>query len=261
MKVPPALLLSLCGMLNSQACASGILPGNKLTIDFTKAGEAEAKAAWAEQPDSSGTTGQQLGVTAKGLGWDGEPAGSREGWTQTKPVPFTPKERALRSLSLTVTLETTPHPAATKASLPYGRVYVRHSPDLKHWSSWQELRPEPPEPKSQEPQAALQQVFRGGVSVPSRDYAEFRKLRDEYAKLHEGDWMNDDAVVDWIVAKEPKFFDRVFPLIGYVEFLYETSFQGGQRLSKLTAESSMAVGGQFIPKLPGKQEWWHFKAP
>jgi hypothetical protein len=89
---------------------------------------------------------------------------------------------------------------------------------------------------------------------------------EEYRKL-DVPWVDDEeALVGWILKRHPDFFRDHQPFVGYVQFLYEDSFWGGQRVTRLEARASFALGGDNRePKdkaaLKGRDVPWRFRAP
>ena len=133
---------------------------------------------------------------------------------------------------------------------PYsGDVYVRYSPDLAHWSSWQVLQNN--SPQSYGEKNTTSRNFKGIIRIP---YCE----RNEYSKLIQGN--NDEEVaVHEIIKQKPDFFSKHLPLIGYVEFLYEGDFYGSQRLRSFTADVSWVTSGKNLPPKHDSKPW-SFKA-
>lgn len=226
----------MAGLVASTATAS-ILDFKSLAIDFTNASDAKAKASWSE-PD-------KLTVGTNGLGWDGEAASSRDGWIQTIPLALGLSWRPPYAVSVRVSV----HPKPTEfvlnsgqKSTPYaGDVYVRYSPDLLHWSTWQVLQTS--EPQSNAEKQNPGRHFSGTLRVPYSEREEYGKLISEYARL-DVSWKSDeDAAARWILEKEPDFFAKQLPFIGYVQFLYEAGFYGGQRITSFKADVSYGMGG------------------
>ena len=57
-------------------------------------------------------------------------------------------------------------------------------------------------------------------------------------------WKSDEeALVKWILKKDPEFFSHSIPFIGYLQFLYETSLSKGLRITKFYAIANFGVGG------------------
>ena len=129
-----------------------------------------------------------------------------------------------------------------QVTTPYqGDVYVRYSPDTMHWSTWQVLGP-----GDQQTSILIQNPgwhFSGTVRVPYSAREEYDTFLGKYATL-DVPWRSDEeAAVQWIVENDPDFFEREIPFIGYIEFLYEGSFHGGQRIASFRAEITYGMSG------------------
>jgi hypothetical protein len=230
------LMAALAGLVASTATAS-ILDFKSLAIDFTDASDAKAKAAWSE-PD-------KLTVSTNGLGWDGEAASSRDGWIETIPLALGLSWRPPHAVSIRVSIHPKPSEFVLnngQKSTPYaGDVHVRYSPDLEHWSTWQVFQTS--EPQSNAEKQNPGRHFSGTVRVPYSERDQYGKLISEYARL-DVQWKSDeDAAVRWILDKEPDFFAKQLPFIGYVQFRYEAGFYGGQRVTSFKADVSYGMSG------------------
>jgi hypothetical protein len=101
--------------------------------------------------------------------------------------------------------------------------------------------------------------------VPRRERQPYTDLCREYSRL-DVPWASDEeAVVRWILDREPDYFSHRLPFIGYVQFLYEVSLQGGERIAQLKLELGYGTGGMHQPpKEPGadadRHGPWRFKA-
>ena len=213
----------------------------QLTIDFTNATTAANAATW--------STPDRLMVSKDGLGWDGEAAGVRDGWIQTKPLALGLSWRTPSAVSVRVTIQPPTREIALNngnKTTPYaGDVYVRYSPDLKHWSSWQGLSPA--EPLTPEEKKNPGRHFQATVGVSHRERQRYLELLSEYARL-DVPWMSDEeAAVRWVLGREPDFFAKQIPFIGYVEFLFEGYFYGGQRVRSFHAKVSYGMSGSGSP--------------
>ncbi len=226
----------LLNLFISPANAS-ILDFKTLDIDFTDNTDAAAKAVWSEP--------EILTITTNGLGWDGESASLRDGWIKTVPMALGLSWRAPSAVSVRVSIL----PAIEDITLdngqistPYaGDVYVRYSPDIVHWSTWQVLGPD--EHQSSAETLSPGRHFSGTLRVPYIEMVEYRQLLSEYAEL-DVQWKSDEeAAVRWILENDLTFFERHIPFIGYIEFLYEGSFHGGQRITSFKAEVTCGMSG------------------
>jgi hypothetical protein len=232
----------------------------QLTIDFTNAATAANAATW--------STPDKLMVSKDGLGWDGEAAGLRDGWIQTKPLALGLSWRTPSAVSVRVTIQPPTREIALSngnKTTPYaGDVYVRYSPDLKHWSSWQRLSPA--EPLTPEEKKNPGRHFQATMGVSHRERQRYGELLSEYARL-DVPWTSDEeAAVRWVLGREPDFFEKQIPFIGYVEFLFEGYFYVGQRVRSFHAEVTYGMGGKHsAPKDPSTYKDrdsipWRFEA-
>lgn len=229
-------------------------------IDFTNSDDATTKATWSEP--------NKLMVTSKGLGWDGEAASLRDGWIQTIPFAIGFSWRPTSAALIYVSIM--PEPSEIVLSdgqkmIPYaGAVYVRYSPDAKHWSTWQVLQIDLPQSVTGKQHAGRN--YHGLISVPESEQADYKKLIDEYASL-DVPWKSDeDAAVRWILQRQPDFFANHLPFLGYIEFRYEGAFFGGQRITLFKADISYGMSG-FWSEPKDKDAYkdrgsrpWSFKA-
>jgi hypothetical protein len=229
------ILLIVLGLCLAPVSVYSFMVGREeLRINFTEPQDADAKASWSDT--------NRLTVTTNGVGWDGEATASRDCWIQTKPVAVGPAWRPPTAVDLSVGLDPEPKPVALKNGQThkpaYPRVFARYSPDCKHWSSWNELKRGGTDPAT---------VYTGSIGIPKREQAGLWAFRQEYYKL-DVPWPDDtEAFVEWLLKREPDFFATSLPFIGYVEFLIEGSFYGGQRVRSLYANISWTVSGLHQP--------------
>lgn len=238
MRIFNAAAMSVLFTLFISPAHASILDFKELDIDFTDSAGAAGKAAWSE-PDI-------LSITANGLGWDGEPASRRDGWIKTVPLALGLSWRAPSAVSVRVCINPEIEGITMNSgqvSTPYqGDVYVRYSPDTVHWSTWQVLQPDDP-PGSTEILNPGRH-FSGALRVPYIEMAKYRQLLGKYAEL-DVQWKSDEeATVMWILENDQNFFERHIPFIGYIEFLYEGSFHGTQRITSFRAEVTYGMSGQ-----------------
>lgn len=230
------ILIAGLGTIAVTASQATIVDTKQLQIDFTRLADAANKATWSEP--------EHLTVSEEGLGWDGETAALRDGWIQTKPLALGLSWRPPFALSVRVTIEPKPREFTLKngqTTTPYeGDVYLRYSPDRVHWSNWEALN------HAAGPQTdrdASGRTYTATVRVPYRVRDEYSHRLSDFSKL-DVPWKSDEeAAVRWILDTEPDFFARQIPFIGYVEFLYEGSFHGGQRVRSFNAQVSYGMSG------------------
>ena len=241
MKINYAIAITvLLNLFISPAFAS-IIDFKELDIDFTDSTDATAKATWSH-PDI-------LKITTNGLGWDGEPSSLLDGWIHTAPLALGLSWRAPYAVSVRVSIQPEIEEITLNSgqvSTPYqGDVYVRYSPDTVHWSTWQVLGPG--DTQSSTENQASERIFSGTIRIPYIELTEYRQLLRDYAEM-DVPWKSDEeAMVRWIVENDPGFFERQIPIIGYIEFLYEGSFHGGQRITSFRAEVTYGMSGLHYP--------------
>lgn len=215
--------------------------GNHLQIDLTDPNDAKSKALWSPH--------EKLSITKDGLGWDGESNVSIDGWIKTKPLAIGLSWRP--TFTARISFEVQPpgqviiFSSGQKTYRDIGQVYVRYSPDLKNWSSWKVLELNREKLKVSNSEPILK--FEGEIRVPYINRKEYSDLVSKYSTI-DVPWKSDEeAAVKWIIEKDPEFFSRQIPFIGYVEFLYENQFRGGKRINTFTVEISWVVGGKHLP--------------
>jgi hypothetical protein len=239
------ILISLVLSLPGSAIAD--IHGNTTYIlDLTNAKEVPKKCKWSD-PD-------RITLTPEGLGWGNrDDKGGRDVWLQTEPIGIGLSWRPTSIASIKVKVE---EPGNS------GMLYARYSADGKHWTSWQHLEAAPPAAGK-----APGNVFQGTLRVPYREGETYHKLRLAYSQRDDVAWSSDEeALVKEILKREPKFFEKSTPFIGYVQFLYEAQLRGGQRMKGLQVEVEWWLSGKHHPpkdetarkerNLP-----WRFKAP
>jgi hypothetical protein len=198
-------------------------------VDFTSPTNASGKATWSDATI--------LAMTGSGLGWDGNPQHSRDVWIQTKPLALGFWWRA-------------PYDASVRVAISPqvgGAAYARYSPDLKHWSSWQALQAS--SAQSLEEKKSPGTFYESYVAVPGRERDDFDRLLSEYRRL-DVPWRSDeDAAVHWILSRDPDYFAKNIPFIGYVEVLFEGSLHGGQRIRSLSLGVPFSMSGwSLLPR-------------
>lgn len=231
----------------------------QLSVDFTNETDAAEKAIWSPKVG--------LNISDKGLGRDGDAASLRDGWIRTKPLALGMSWRAPYAVSVRLVVRPAPAPNklnSGQTSVPFlGTAYVRYSPDLKHWSTWQSLvRAEQVLPNEREQPG---RYFAGPIQVPRKVREPYEKLLSEYSTL-DVPWKSDEeAAVRWILDRDPMFFEKQLPFVGYVEFLFEQGFYGGQRIKSLEASAGYGISGMAaMPRESGlhtgNEGPWNFKA-
>jgi hypothetical protein len=250
-------LLIVAAFLVSAFAHATIAGCNELVACFTNGNSAVTNVTWSE-PD-------KISISTNGLGWDGEANSSRDFWVQSIPLAIGTSWRPAQGATVLIEVAPQMNPKTILAGqsnivyVPYGgSVFVRYSPDKKHWSSWQCLQ------EQRDP--GTNRVFHGAIEVPRIEHAKYSKLLTEYSAL-DVDWKSDEeAAVKWILQREPDFFEKQLPFVGYVQFRMEGSISGGQRIERIRMQLGWAVGGlHSIPQNPDAEKnqpgEWNFQAP
>lgn len=221
---------------------ASILGNQQLHIDFTKPAEAKKLVRWSDPA--------AFNCTTDGFGWDGEVKASRDGWLETEPLAIGTAWRPPQSATLQVKLRTnypavvSPRPDSKIFYVP--ALYVRHSPDRSHWSEWQPLAIE------EDPRQPGSVRYTGIIGVPGRSAAAYHQKLQVWSRRDDVAWGSDEhEFCEQLIRDEPEFFQNHRPFVGYVQFLIEGSFKGGQRLTHFEADAQWGVGGiHMLPKQP-----------
>lgn len=142
-----------------------------------------------------------------------------------------------------------------------GQLFVRYGPDCQKWTPWQALQADEDLLRKKG-----ELIFKGLVEIPNRDREAYEKLLLEYMRKDDVPWGSDeDAAVRWILAKEPDFFERAIPFMGYVQFLFENRFGGHRHIKAFSADITYGMSGRStIPKdqsrYPAMGSSWGYKS-
>jgi hypothetical protein len=232
--------------LSSPGFAWGeISSSTPFTVDLANAKTAPQMAKWA-RPDV-------IKITPEGLGWGtADDKGTRDFWLETEPVAI---GLSWRPTSIATIRATVKQPGNSDM------LYARFSADGKHWTTWQLLEATSPK------KAGGAQDFHGTLRVPYRERTPYDELRMAYARRDDVAWASDEeALAKEILKRDPKFFERSTPYLGYVQFLYEAQLPGGHRIQGLELHIDWFLSGKHHPaKDPAAQEGreipWRWKAP
>lgn len=243
--------------LLTAVAAAEIDSSTKQVIDFTQPEEAAKMATWSDP--------KNLGCTKEGFGWDGEKRASRDGWIETEPLAIGLASRPPQNANIRIKLETS-YPqveAPTKNSkiINTPSIFVRHSTDRVHWSDWQ------PADMREDPRAVGTVVYSTQMGIPRRTIQVYQAKLYEWSKRADTNHGSDeDEFSRWLVKHEPDYFAKERPFVGYVQFLVDGSFRGGQRLTRFEADVGWVVSGINLPPKEtavmlqgGKTGAWSFR--
>jgi hypothetical protein len=204
----------------------------------------------AEKSTDTLSWSNNLAVDGDALVWrPTAPTAPPVGWVQSKPmavsINWRPPQRAQVKLALR---------GSTEQGVFRPRVFVRYGCDRVHWSRWQPVRLTQPEAAKADARDG-QFRLRGELEVVAPD-----KTRERYTNLMgvwrktEPDWdCDEEEFCRWLAKRHPKFLDRQFPFVGYLQFLIEDPRWEHVRLQAVDMETSWGVGGLASVPKSGKE--------
>jgi hypothetical protein len=246
---PIALLLVLPAVIRAEVDS-----GLRVVWDFTQPDAVQKMVQWTPQ--------EHIHATADGLGWDGAANTSRDvtinsrkpvavGWAWHPVSTVTVRAEVLPPGQFTIGDNSIAYPVTA------GQLYARYSADGKRWSTWQALELEEPRDK-QKPRL----FFAGTLRVPQHARKTYEARLREFAGTDRPVSVDEAKAAEWIVKKDPKFFEQETPYIGYVEFLWETQIKGDQRVNKVDISLGYGRGGkQMVPAGVDDSSPWKFPVP
>lgn len=239
-------------------CRAEIDGSQHLRIDFTDATDVAVKVI---RPTTD---------PAQEHGGRGDVISSLDGSFWTKPLAiglaWRPTYFAQIRLTIDPPAKEIVHEQGGKTIVDSGWFYVRYSPDLVHWSSWQYL--ERREPEGLQEKQNPGQYFGTTVRVPYGERRKYEGLLRQYER-RDVPWPSDEeAAVRWILQQQPDFFAKQLPFIGYVQFCCEKSSGEDVHIRSFQADVSFTVSGiQQPPKDEDKhaerqrsRQPWSFRA-
>lgn len=139
------------------------------------------------------------------------------------------------------------------------RIYIRYSCDKINWSTWYEFS------KTDKKTNEGFDQYKSEISIPYSQN-KYQLLMREWWKT-KPIWSSDETeFCEWLLKKQPDFFEKEFPFIGYVQVLAEfNSVRDPQKLKLLKIGYSWGVGGiQSIPEDASKvrqniEDKWFFE--
>jgi hypothetical protein len=161
---------------------------------------------------------------------------------------------------------------------PLGNLFVSYSPDYMHWSTWQLVPFErvdspfsSPHESEEEKREILKkienkiEVYEGKVVVPEVEQEPYQDLLNKW-EAQGVDWFADEeAAVKWILKRNPTFFDKHLPFIGYVKLRYEAHAPAGICIKRLNGRLDWMI---WLPRRidprtvdPDRMVPWRFRAP
>ncbi len=223
----------------------------QVLVDFTQPEGAAKMVSW--------TDVEHVRATHDGLGWDGNANKHRDIIIETRqPTAIGWSWRPVTSVSISAEVVAHFHSNKIDPRKVAGDLYVRYSPDRKHWSTWQAL-----DYRSQRSRTNPRLRFGGTLRVPRRARQNYQRLLNEFVKTRSGPAeIDQEAAVHWIVDRNPEFFSQEIPFIGHLQFLWETSIGADTRLRQLKIDIRYNRSG-VTSAPPGHNDdaVWRFGVP
>ena len=118
------------------------------------------------------------------------------------------------------------------------QIFIRYSCDKVNWSTWYNFSD-----TNRKTNEGLK-IFEGKILLPSSASERYFKLMQEWWKT-DPIWSSDETeFCEWLVKKEPDFFAKEMPFIGYVQVRVEKmSVNSSQNLKSMTIGYVWSVGG------------------
>jgi hypothetical protein len=246
-----AVLLALLLLLSPLPAEASGIGSTGLTVDFTQPDEARDLARWS-LPD-------RIRCSTQGLGWEGRRDTSYDAEVHvTKALPVGHSWWAATNAGLRVTLTWSDW---EERHVP-GNLYVRHSPDARHWSEWRQLaRPRPGR--------SPEHVYQLEMNTPRPKVETWAYImRPRYAATNPPEReRTDEGLAAWVEAAHPGYLAREKPFFGYLQFLLTCDMRGGCHLQRMEILVRYVTPGPYgPPSVPGvdprelHQERWGFRA-
>jgi hypothetical protein len=253
-----AIALSVLSTLALLAVAdmswAGVESGREVLWDFTQPDTIVKLVRWSDT--------NYLKATANGLGWNGGANESRDVTIETrKPVAVGWSWHPVTTVNVSAEIvpagEFSFGPNSITFPVTAGVLYARYSPDGGHWSTWQALELQEPR-DHQKPRL----FFAGTVRVPQRARQDYAALLRQFAGTDRPVAVDEEVAVVWVLKKEPDFFKKELPFIGFVEFLWEAQIRGDQRVRQVKIHLGYGRSGHLeVPRGHDDVTPWRFQAP
>jgi hypothetical protein len=182
---------------------------------------------------------------------------SQDVWLQTHPFPIGLSWRPPIGANFNVYLEGSSD-GRNPVSPVDPQIFIRYSSDKINWSTWYYLGKSAQKEKSG--------GYEGGIWLPSSASEKYRSLMRDWWKT-DPVWSSDETeFCEWLLKKEPDFFAKEMPFIGYVQVRFEQlSVNPSLNLKSMTVRYMWGVGGlATIPKDKSKvrkntEDKWFFE--
>ncbi|MEP6900413.1 MAG: hypothetical protein ABJA66_01610 [Actinomycetota bacterium] len=226
-----------------------ILEAGEEKIDFSP-GKIQKNVTW-----SDSFSLQETGLETKQL-----PKNQvRDVWLQTHSFPIGLSWRPPNSANFTVSLDGSIDEVDSTYRLE-PQIFIRYSCDKVNWSTWYIFS------KSDKKTDKGLNIYENKIWLPTSVSEKYQNLMRDWWKTNPL-WSSDEnEFCEWLVKKEPDFFAKELPFIGYVQLRMEKmAVNPSQNLKSLTIRYFWSVGGlASIPKDKSKvrkntEDKWFFE--
>lgn len=161
-------------------------------------------------------------------------------WIQTHAFSIGMSWRPPTSTGISVSIDGTLN-EPNQQSASRSRVFFRYSPDKLNWSSWYFTT-------ATETNAAEGSRYQGSLVLPEIASERYNSLMREWWATSPA-WKSDEhEFCDWLIRKEPNFFEKELPFIGYIQVRIEQSnITRAGNVKAITIKYSSGVGGLTSP--------------
>jgi hypothetical protein len=240
-----AILLAVCGF----AARASILESGAETMIFLPE-KLQKGITW-----SNNFSLKETGLETKQLPVNQ----SQDVWVQTHAFPIGLSWRPPTGANFTAYFEGSLNDADPNFRSD-AQLFIRYSCDKINWSTWYSFN------KTDKKTSAGFIFYEGQIRLPQTASEQYRNLMSEWWKTNPV-WSSDETeFCEWLVKKEPDFFAREMPFIGYVQVRIEKmSINSAQNLKSLTVGFASGVGGlASIPRDKSKvrkntEDYWFFE--
>lgn len=221
----PILLALLTLSCSLDATTMGFGRGG--LISFPMDPDCKITATW-------GADESALDISEDGLGCDKcTEMSSVSAWVMTSPIPLGSNGQPWDNADISISVFKT----SPTADIAKDKVFIRHSPDLKHWTTWQVIGQQPEKPKPD----VFPPPYTVALAIPKSIRTNYRLLCDEFAGSNPTQPFQHANAVRWILSRNPNYFSEGIPFIGYLQVLVETRLSNQRRIRGIHVSANSVI--------------------
>ena len=117
--------------------------------------------------------------------------------------------------------------------------YVRYGCDAVHWSTWYRM------PEGGRPAKEALKTYEYDLALPRVAVEPYQEIMLDWMQNAEPNWSSDeDEFCRWLAKKDPDFFAREIPVIGYLQFRLEYGgVNPNVKIKSMSIEMGWGTGG------------------